>query len=210
MIIAIVILNSYMKSVALLTGSKGYLASNLIEPLSVDYNVDCDTTDVRDVIKRRRKYNMVVHFAGPSDDHDFADPFNMSTTMVNGTINMLDVAASNNSVFVFASTLGVEQDDLNKPYITYKLAMEHYIKSVYNNYVILRVPRIYSRCRNKGLMKKLREGLVPDTDMNTIVEYLTLDKFIDQTLHAITMKQTTYNYTGLTMDTIADIREKYI
>ena len=199
-----------MKSVVKLTGSKGFLASHLIEPLTKKFNVDCDTRDVRDIIKHRRKYSMVMHFAGPSDDYDFMDQFNMSTTMINGTMNMLDLAASNNSKFVFASTLGVEQDDPHKPYISYKLAMEHYIKSVYNNYVILRIPRVYSRDRKKVLIKKLREGVVPEQDMNNVVEHLNIDKFVDQTLHAITMQQVTYNYTGLTMDTIADIQDKYI
>ena len=132
-----------MKSVVLLTGSKGFLASNLIGALSKQYNVDCDTTDVRDRIKRKHRYSMVIHFAGPSDDYDFIDQFNMSTTMVDGTLNMLDVAARNNSKFIFASTLGVEQDNPHKPYIAYKLAMEHYIKSVYNNYVILGTSTYY-------------------------------------------------------------------
>ena len=204
-----------MKRVVLLTGSRGYLASNLIEPLSTEYNVECDREDVRDITPRKRKYSMVIHFAGPSDDVDFTDQFNTSTTMINGTINMLDVAARNNSIFVFASTLGVEQDDLTKPYITYKLAMEHYIKSVYNNYVILRIPRVYSKCRTKGLMKKLREDGVPGQDMNNKVEYLPLNKFVEQTMEALHTWSTglaqnmTYNYTDLTMDTITDIQDKY-
>ena len=205
-----------MKRDVLITGSRGYLASNLVIPLSIEYNVECSQQDIRDITTCERKYDMVMHFAGPSDDDDFMDRYKVSTTMINGTMNMLDVAARNNSMFVFASSLGVEQDDLHKPYILYKLAMENYIKSVYNNYVILRIPRVYSKCRNKGLMRKLRNNTVPEQDMSNMVEYLPLSNFVEQTIGAIhtwssDMARTiTYNYTDLTMDTITNIKEKYI
>lgn len=205
-----------MKSDVLVTGSRGYLASNLIKPLSIRYNVECSHQDIRDITTSERKYDMVMHFAGPSDDEDFKDKYRVSTTMINGTMNMLDVASRDNSTFIFASTLGVEQDDLHKPYILYKLAMENYIKSVYNNYVILRIPRVYSKCRTKGLMKKLRNNTVPEQDMANEIEYLPLSKFVEQTVGAIhawsseMVKTMTYNYTDLTTDTIADIKERYI
>lgn len=205
-----------MKSDVLITGSRGYLASSLVKSLSMKYNVECCQQDIRYITTSERKYDTVIHFAGPSDDEDFKDKFKVSTTMINGTMNMLDVASRNNSMFVFASSLGVEQDDLHKPYIIYKLAMENYIKSVYNNYVILRIPRVYSKCRTKGLMRKLRNDTVPKADMPNIVEYLPLSKFVEQTIGAIhtwsseMVKSMTYNYTDLTTDTIADIKEKYI
>jgi hypothetical protein len=38
--------------------------------------------------------------------------------------------------------------------------MEKYIQDNYDDWVILRIPRVYGKTRKKGLMKKLRLNMV--------------------------------------------------
>ena len=87
--------------------------------------------------------------------------------------------------------------------------MEKYIKENYNNWVILRIPRVYDKSRKKGLMKKLRLNLVPEEDMNNKIEFLTLDKFINQTLKVDNQRNIVYNYKDLYCKKIKSIKKLY-
>lgn len=127
----------------------------------------------------------VYHFAGPSDTFDFLDQKRTASTIIEGTTRLLKLAMRNNARFIFTSTMGVYNAEMNDIYCTCKLAMENYIRSVYNNYIILRVPRVYSKCRQKGLMRKIRDNLIPEKDMKNQVEFITLEDFVDQTLSVL-------------------------
>ena len=170
----------------LVTGLSGYLASDLFSTIDSKYNIIKYTGDVR-VYKEYSNIDIVVHFAGPSDVFDFKDSSNTTSVIIDGTINLLSVAKNNNAKFIFASTMGVydcnvkDTQQIMLPYTSSKLAMENYITSNYDNYTILRIPRVYSPCRVKGLMRLIKENLVPEQDMNNIVSYLTLEEFIEQT-----------------------------
>jgi nucleoside-diphosphate-sugar epimerase len=187
----------------LVTGSRGFLCGHLCKHLD-------DPIDYGDVLNY---YNIshidaIYHFAGPSDDYDFADSEKTLDTIINGTRNMLRVAQENRAKFIFASTVGVEVP--NNVYCYAKLCMEKYIVDNYDNYVILRIPRVYDRSRKKGLMKKLRCGEVPKCDMNNIVQYIDLQSFLTQTLGALKHKNTIYNYSDIQRDTIKNIHNKFV
>ena len=111
---------------------------------------------------------------------------------------------------IFASTLGVlHEHETTDTYITCKLAMENYIRSVYNKHMILRIPRVYSKCREDGLMNKLRNNKVPESHMNNRVEYMTLDEFVSTTINAIEIQANgaTYTYTPTQQQTLGEIKQ---
>ena len=197
-----------MKDSILITGHDGFLIGGLSEYLHNKYNVyklDCDVRD--DITSVYNNIQIVIHFASPSDDIEFKDKNKTVTTIVDGTINLLNLASKLNAKFVFASTLGVTVHDPDNIYTTTKLAMEHYIVNTYNNYVILRIPRVYDKTRKKGLMRKIRNNLISDSDMNKTVDYITLDCFVEQTKHALSLCNSIYNYNITYNKTIKDIKK---
>jgi nucleoside-diphosphate-sugar epimerase len=186
----------------LVTGSRGFLCGHLCKhlPNTLDYGNVLNYYDINYV-------DAVYHFASPSDDYDFADSNKTIDTIVNGTINMLKVAQKNNAKFIFASTLGVESP--NNVYCYSKLLMEKYIIDNYDNYVILRIPRVYDKSRKKGLMKKLRLHQISETEMQNTVNYITLPEFLQQTLAIINHINVIYNYNSIQINTIHEIHKKY-
>ena len=183
---------------------KGFLASNLKPQIK---GINHDYGDVL-LYKGQIYLDKIFHFAGPSDDFDFNNSKKVVDVIVNGTINMLQLAKQTNAKFIFASTKGVESPD--NVYCYSKLLMEKYIQNNYDNWIILRIPRVYDKTRKKGLMKKLRLNLIPEKDMNNQVEYLTLNDFIKQTLEVVNKKNIVYNYRYFKCDTIANIEKLYI
>jgi nucleoside-diphosphate-sugar epimerase len=189
----------------LVTGEHGYLAHALITELGIN-NVMSYGTDVREY-RVFSDLDTILHFASPSDHDEFKDKQKTASTIINGTINLLKVAKYNNAKFVFASTMGVYSPVIDDVYSTCKLAMENYIKSVYNKYVILRIPRVYSKCRKKGLMRQIRENTIPETDMNNVVEYITLQDFVNQTLPVLDQTNMTHEYKITQKKSIREIKQ---
>lgn len=186
----------------LVTGYSGYLCSNLMKHLPgeiVKYDGDVRT------YRHYENISTVVHFAGPSDTFDFNDREKTVTTIIDGTINLLNLTKSNSAKFIFASTMGVHFASTNDIYSSCKLAMEQYIKNTYDNYLILRIPRVYSKCRNKGLMKKIKNNMIPLHDYNNIVNYITLQEFIDQTKNILHKQNLTHEYKITQSKTIEEI-----
>ncbi len=58
-------------------------------------------------------------------------------------------------------------------------------------------------------MKKLRLNLIPEADMKQKIEFLTLDKFIEQTLKVDNQRNIVYNYRDLYCETIKNIKKLY-
>jgi nucleoside-diphosphate-sugar epimerase len=195
----------------LVTGHKGFLCSHLIERLSPSNNIIRFGGDVR----QSRIYtsiDAIIHFASPSERKDFKDREKTATTIVDGTLNLLQIAKHNRAKFIFASTVGVSfaAPNVNKIYESSKLGMDTYIQSVYNDYVILRIPRVYGSERSKGLIRVLRENLVPEEDMEQELDYLTVDQFVDQTLPALDQTNVVHEYHALRTETIRQIKDRFI
>lgn len=189
----------------LVTGYRGYLGSRLTKHLYHQYNIIPYTTDVREY-RPFSDIDIILHFASPSDSFEFRDKQKTSSTIVDGTINLLRVAKHNNAKFIFASTMGVYEHTINDVYCTCKLAMENYITCNYNNYIILRIPRVYSRCRQKGLMRKIKKGTIPEGDMDKQVEYITLDDFVSQTLPVLNQSNIVHEYDITCQSSIREIK----
>lgn len=189
--------------VRLFTGAeRGFLGSNLKKHLTEIVSDYGDVMEIKPV-----KCKIIYHFAGPSDSFDFKQQEKTINTIITGTINMLEIAKMNNAKFIFASTKGVESP--NNVYCYSKLLMEKYIQDNYDNWVILRIPRVYDKTRKKGLMKKIRLNLIPEEDMSKKIEFLTLNNFIKQTLEVVNERNIVYNYKDLHCDTIANIKKLY-
>lgn len=183
---------------------RGFLGNNLksqIKGTNIDYG---------DVLLKRHLYNIkkIFHFAGPSDSFDFKDHDKTVRTIVNGSINMVQLAKQTNAKLIFASTKGVENPD--NVYCYSKLLMERYIQDNYDNWIILRIPRVYDKSRKKGLMKKLRLNLIPDSDMDKEVSFITLDSFLNQTLKVVNERNIIYNYDNFCCETIKKIKQLYV
>ena len=193
-----------LKPTNIFTGAeKGFLGNNLKKQIK---GVNLDYGDIL-TYKPYNIVNNIFHFAGPSDEFDFKNSEKTITTIINGTINIVKLAQHTNAKLIFASTKGVENPD--NIYCYSKLLMEKYIQDNYDDWVILRIPRVYDKSRKKGLMKKLRLNLVPEKDMNNKIDFLTLNAFIDQTLKVVNDRNIIYNYNNLDYKTISDIKKLY-
>ena len=169
----------------LITGERGFLASGIIDALKHKNNIISYHGDVRTKTSYTN-IDYVLHCASPSDNMEFEDVKRTCTTIIDGTLNILSIAMDNNAKFVFASTLGVEDlDNSNKVYAISKLAMETYIQSVYNNYIILRIPRVYAKHREKGLMRSIKNDNIPVADLTKMIQYITLTDFVNQTIRIL-------------------------
>jgi dTDP-4-dehydrorhamnose reductase len=92
---------------------------------------------------------------------------------------------------------------------TCKLAMEQYIRSTYDNYTILRIPRVYDKTRTKGLMRKIREDKISKKDMHRRVEYITINQFLEQTLPLLDTDNIIYDYAIKEKNKIKEIKELF-
>ena len=193
----------------LTTGGKGYLCSNLCNAIPGEYeHLSYDVRGINDVMIP--EHDSILHFACPSDRDGFQDKKRLVTTIIDGTCNLVNISNKFGSKLIFASSKSVERDP--EKYASYidvyadlKLAMEHYIQAVCKKYVILRIPRVYSPCRDKGLMKCIKNNEIPPRDMDNIVEYITLDNFVNQTKLMLHEENVICNYTITKKETIRDI-----
>ena len=190
----------------LLTGGGGYLASALAHELNNNNTIVKYPGDVREYT-RYSDIDTVIHFASLSDRREFMDADKTASTIIEGSINMIRIARENKCKVIYASTLGVLSHGIDDVYCTCKLAIENYIRSVYNNYVILRIPRVYSKCRQKGLMRGLHENKIPERDMDEMIEYITLQNFVDQTLPILELTNVTHEYEITQKKSIREIKQ---
>lgn len=187
----------------LITGFNGYLARGLI-PFLNNAEIVLYDHDVRE-FHLYNDIDMILHFASPSDISEFQDEIRTTTTIIDGTLNMVKLAHDNSCKLVYASTMGVKDVNEYDVYSSSKLAMENYIKCVYNNYVILRIPRVYSKCRPKGLMRQIRENTIPEEDMSKQIEFITLQDFVNQTIPLLEKTNIIHEYEITNKETIRQI-----
>jgi dTDP-4-dehydrorhamnose reductase len=154
------------------------------------------------------KIDRVFHFASPTDKYDFEDLEKVASTMVDYSMSVLNKALEYNAKFIFASSQAA-QDPVDE-YGVYKRFFEQYIMSKTDNYLIYRIPRVYDKTRNKGLMKQLRLGDVPEEHMDTEVEYIELYDFQHWFLRKLGGTGLVKYHGPYTRSTIKEIKEKYI
>lgn len=188
-----------MNDKVLVSGETGFLLSNCIDGIEgevIPY-VYGDTYWHLD---------KVIHFFGPSDIYDFKNHRRMAYSMVDYSLSIFKIALARDAKFVFASSEGVLT--LLDDYSVYKKFFEQYIQSQTNNYLIYRIPRVYGRDRNKGLMKRIRHGDIDDWSYK--VKYIDIEDFKPWFLNNLN-KTGILEYDGeYRINTISEIKKLYV
>jgi nucleoside-diphosphate-sugar epimerase len=228
-------INKRIMGTALITGGKGYLIGLLKPELTKRFDkiiyIDSDIRDSKIVSMYRSFKNVdcIIHFASPSDKFDFQNEVKTSQTMIDGTINIVQLAKALKCKLIFASSMAtfqeipvkinnlgfsaptVDIEEFNN-YAVFKLAMERYIRSNIKEYLILNIPRVYDSTRNKGLIFQLKNGsFVGDKDQ--IVNFIiNKENFIKQTcqvtkmfLNNLISKKSIYRYDNLQSYSIVEL-----
>ena len=185
----------------LVSGDSGFLLRNTL-PDYAEWNIIS--------YEHGKSYNnidMVVHFASPSDRYDFKDKTRMARSMVELTLDLVYEAKYNSSKFIFASSMGAKF--LEDEYSIYKRAMEQYISHVLSDYLILRIPRVYDKNRNKGLMYRIRNDEIEQSDWDNKIQYITLDDFRVWFKNSLTKSGIQYYDEPYRVNTIKELKELF-
>lgn len=107
---------------------------------------------------------------------------------------------------IYASSMGVYEDT---QYSKFKLQDESLVQGL-REYLIYRIPRVYSSDRDKGLISLLRHDLVPYKDYNNYVDYITIEEFL-QWFQDNLSKTGIVEYHGpVHYETIKQIKDRFI
>jgi hypothetical protein len=156
-----------MNNCILTVGEKGFLLSNILKN-----NILKNVISFNDFQGDFSTVSELWFFGTPIDSSNVERLCDYSTFF-----ECLKVCQKFNIKMVYASSYAVLYDD--DLYAKVKSEHEEYIRANLKNYLILRLPRIYDKTRNAGLMKLLKENKVPEKDMSKEVTYCTLNMFLD-------------------------------
>lgn len=125
----------------------------------------------------------ILFLSSPSDNNDFKNRYNTSISMMGDYIKNVNMLRNTNIFCIFGSSLAVE--DTNKysnDYTIFKIAIERYIASQLEFWGILRIPRVYGKNREKGLMQTLKYNYIDD---GSTIEFIDIEDFTPNLLFAI-------------------------
>ena len=125
----------------------------------------------------------ILFLSSPSDNNDFKNRYNTSISMMDDYIKNVNMLRNTNIFCIFGSSLAVE--DTNKysnDYTIFKIAIERYIASQLEFWGILRIPRVYGKNREKGLMQTLKYNYIDD---GSTIEFIDIEDFTPNLLFAI-------------------------
>ena len=170
-----------------INGHSGFIGSNLIKKWETD-NKDIEIVllprlfSVEDVDKLSG-LDKIIFLSSPSDYEDFGNIEETANSMMNNYIfNLLVIKEHNPNIhIIYASSEAVEDKLImteQSSYAIFKIAIERYIAATMNNWSIVRIPRVYGKERNKGLMKKIKRG--DELTSNKLISFKDIDKFIEE------------------------------
>ena len=125
----------------------------------------------------------ILFLSSPSDNNDFKNRYNTSISMMDDYIKNVNMLRNTNIFCIFGSSLAVE--DTNKysnDYTIFKIAIERYIASQLEFWGILRIPRVYGKNREKGLMQTLKYNYIDD---GSTIEFIDIEDFTPNLLFVI-------------------------
>lgn len=185
----------------LTVGEKGFLLSNILKN-----DILKNTTPFQDFKGDFNTVSELWFFGTPIDTSNLERLFDYSTFF-----ECLKVCQTFKIKMVYASSYAVLYDD--DLYSKVKSEHEEYIKVNLRNYLILRIPRVYDRSRNAGLLKLLKNNKVPETDMHKEVEYITLPmflNFIETSKDSKGIVNYPFTKDSICIDTIENIKRNFI
>lgn len=128
-----------------ISGSRGYIGSNLYRLLCIDHDIEeCDLKIGRDILSYEPigKIDCVYHIAGQAGAvPSLEDPINDAKQNILGTIRAIQIANENKAKLIFSASAAAINPI--SPYGLSKKTAEDYIKLLCHNYVILRFSSVY-------------------------------------------------------------------
>ena len=124
-----------------ITGHMGYIGNQLYMKFPDAVGIDwvMPNQNIVDIILKSTKNDVMYHLAAQTDvQTSQKEPLEDARTNILGTINLL--SQFKGKIIYTASAASV---DPQSPYGISKLAAEHYIKAMSNNFVIVRLPNVY-------------------------------------------------------------------
>lgn len=183
------------------TGENGYLLKHLL----LEMNIISSRS-----FKAKHNYSnidIILHFASPSDSEGFKDEKRLYDANITLTLELIKLAKLSNAKLVFASTMGVHNP--NNLYCNLKFQAEQLIKDNLKDYLIIRIPRVYSKDRNKGLIRDIKENKISSEDYNKEIEFADIQDF-KSFFDRIINYRGTIDYSGVLQKlSIKEIKEKY-
>lgn len=168
-----------------INGWSGFIGSNLIKKWEVDKK------DIEIVLLPRlfraedieeiQSLDKIIFLSGPSDAEECSKVKETAESMMDNYIfNLLVIKEYNPKVHVVYVSSEAVEDNLTmsnqSSYAIFKIAIERYIVATMNNWTIARIPRVYGKERNKGLMKKIKNGM--DLTSHKLISFKDIDRFL--------------------------------
>ena len=145
----------------------------------------------------------ILFLSGPSDVDGFKDKVQTATSMVNDYIFNIDYIKNVCRTYnrdlpeiIFGSSIVASEINKQEEYIqygVYKAMMENYIKAHFENYRIIRIPRVYGKNRKMGLMKFLRERPL-ESFHDKKINFIDIDNFIPMLIKVIYVPEQPNDY----------------
>ena len=145
----------------------------------------------------------ILFLSGPSDVDGFKDKVQTATSMVNDYIFNIDYIKNVCRTYnrdlpeiIFGSSIVASEINKQEEYIEYgiyKAMMENYIKAHFENYRIIRIPRVYGKNRKMGLMKFLRERPL-ESFHDKKINFIDIDNFIPMLIKVIYVPEQPNDY----------------
>lgn len=178
----------------------GYLLNHLSKYIDIDItNKRLNEVTINDI----KDYDEIFLFASPISDNDMKDVKIGIKTMTNDTIKVIDMIDSLDKKIIFASSEAIY--DLDSVYALCKKIIECYLE---DKHLILRIPRVYSSDRDKGLIKKLKKKTFIGYKTE-ILEYMDIEDWVKETISFLS-----YNgikeYRNKRKNTIEEIEKIYL
>lgn len=183
------------------TGERGYLLKHLLPEMNIStskrYNKNYTFYNI----------NTIFHFASPSDSEGFKDEQRLYDANITLTSELIELSKKLKCKLIFASSMGVHNP--NNLYCNLKLQAEQLIKDNLKDYLIIRIPRVYSKDRDKGLIRDIKNNTIPKEDYSKIVQFADINDFkcfFDKIINY----RGIIDYSGVLQElSIKQIKEKY-
>ncbi len=192
-----------MKDRVLFIGWSGYLGQHILDSKHIkNYDITLFEGRVQNIEDFEKYYHhsfdQIWHFGSTNNKEQYTE------YIIPGTHNAISFANAQKAKLVYASTMGILSADKN----SYELAKKTSTVMINNSIaltkrLVLIIPRIYSKDRNSGLVKAIKDN---KSLINNNLQYLTINSFVKQFYISLT-KNGCYYFKNLKKDTVYNIKK---
>jgi nucleoside-diphosphate-sugar epimerase len=177
----------------LITGHKGFVGTHLAKKIRQPFT-GVDLKDGNDILAcDLPDADVVIHLAAKAGVvRSMEDPLETAETNILGTLRLL--THYKDAKFIFASSGGTIQEEIESAYGLSKFTAEEYIKLLHPNHVILRFPNVYGPGSRSVVDKWLNEDVnIIYGDGNTYRIYAHVDDVVRAILLSLKWPPGTYS-----------------